>query len=73
MQWVIKGHACRGGGLGMRANSCLLLFMVVRVTLVLLLVFVCLGLLLRRGFGHKLLEGHEVALFLGIALCLANG
>ncbi len=37
-----------------------------------LLLLIRFGLLLGRGFGHELLEGHEVAFFFRVTLGLGN-
>ena len=49
-------------------SLCLLLLLL--LVLLVVVVLLVLGLLLCCGFGHQLLEGHEVALFFGIALGL---
>ena len=70
-----------GGDAGLRRSGdcsdrsslcrCLLLLLLLLVVVVLVLLFlVVLALLLCGGFGHQLLEGHEIALFLGVALSL---
>ena len=59
------GRLCSGRLLRLHLLGGLLLLAVLRLVVLVLVLRVFL--LLCGGFGHELLEGHEVALFLGIS------
>jgi hypothetical protein len=60
-------RSCSGGLLGLHLLSGGLLLLAVLRRLVVLVLVLRVFLLLCGGFGHELLESHEVALFFGIS------